>query len=96
MEEKTAYTFKFSKNENLLIKEFCEEQSNFNDAVRYLIEKEIAENGVRDLSEIVPKKRSVIVSTPTTNTIKDPAEKNENNIEVKEKLKHEEIPDCYK
>lgn len=33
-------------------------QSNLNDALNYLIEKEIAENGLRNLADIIPSKRT--------------------------------------
>ena len=56
---KTAYTFKPKKNEVQEIITFLEIQSNLNDAIRYLIEKEIAENGVRNLGEFIPSVRNI-------------------------------------
>lgn len=38
--------------------EFANMQTEFSDVMTYLIEKEIYENGLRDLSEIIPRKRS--------------------------------------
>lgn len=44
-------------NDDRLI-EFAEKQENFTDTIKYLIEKEIFENGIRDLQTIIPNKRS--------------------------------------
>lgn len=38
--------------------EFAEKQGNFTDTIKYLIEKEIFQNGIRDLQTIIPTKRS--------------------------------------
>lgn len=43
------------KNDELI--EFVNKQSNLNDTITYLIEKEIAENGIRDLQNVIPAKR---------------------------------------
>lgn len=40
------------------ILEFVKTQSNFSNAISYLIEKEIHENGLRDLAEVIPPIRS--------------------------------------
>ncbi|MGD9678937.1 MAG: hypothetical protein AB7V16_11405 [Vulcanibacillus sp.] len=37
--------------------EFCSLQSNLNDTISYLIEKEIAENGIRNLQLYIPSSR---------------------------------------
>lgn len=54
-----AYCFKPRVNEAQEIIEFIEKQSNLNDAIRYLIEKEITENGIRDLVKFIPAKREI-------------------------------------
>jgi hypothetical protein len=54
-----SYCFKPGVNEAADIISFIEKQSNFNDAIRYFIEKEIAENGIRDLSNYIPAKRNI-------------------------------------
>lgn len=57
--EKRYYPVKFKKQEeNPDVIKFAAIQSNFADAVRYLIEKEIAQNGIRDLSNFIPQKRT--------------------------------------
>lgn len=42
-------------NDNLI--KFADMQSNFTDAIRFLIEKEISKNGIRNLQKIIPAKR---------------------------------------
>lgn len=37
--------------------EFANKQSNFTDTIRFLIEKEIFNYGIRNLQEIIPEKR---------------------------------------
>ncbi len=56
---KTSYSFRPRQDEAEEIKEFLMKQSNFGDAIRYLIEKEILENGIRDMSKHIPAKRDV-------------------------------------
>lgn len=41
-----------------LVEEFLSKQTNFSDSIMYLIEKEIAENGIRNLGEFIPQVRS--------------------------------------
>lgn len=43
------------KNDELIT--FVNKQSNLNDTITYLLEKEIAENGIRDLQNVIPSKR---------------------------------------
>lgn len=43
------------KSEELIT--FVNTQSNLNDTITYLIEKEIAENGIRNLQNFIPAKR---------------------------------------
>ncbi|WP_034869095.1 hypothetical protein [Clostridium lundense] len=50
------YSFRFHKDDNSLI-EFAEKQTNFTDTIRYLIQKEIYENGIRNLQEHIPTTR---------------------------------------
>lgn len=50
--------FRPKKNERKDILEFLEIQDNLGDSIRYLIEKEIVENGVRNLQEYIPAKRN--------------------------------------
>lgn len=54
---KTQWRIRFRKNKHKVI-EWAEAQGNFNDAVTYLIEKEIAENGIRNLENFIPAKRT--------------------------------------
>lgn len=41
-----------------LVEEFLSKQTSFSDSIMYLIEKEIAENGIRNLGEFIPQVRS--------------------------------------
>ncbi len=54
-----GYNFKPKASEDKRIVKFLDMQDNFADVFRYLIEKEIAENGVRDLSLHIPRKRNI-------------------------------------
>lgn len=61
-DEKDLYkprTFRPNKNEKEDILKFISIQENFNDTIRFLIEKEIYENGIRNLQEHIPSKRSL-------------------------------------
>jgi hypothetical protein len=51
---KRQFPVKFKINESPEVLKFANLQSNFNDTVRYLIEKEIAENGIRNLQQFIP------------------------------------------
>lgn len=55
--EVKAYTFKPRKEEDNRIIEFIETQSNLNDTIRYLIEKEVYTNGIRDIVKYIPAMR---------------------------------------
>lgn len=55
--DKRSFPVKFAKYEKVEIIDFALAQTNWNDTVRYLIEKEIYENGIRNLSKIIPKER---------------------------------------
>lgn len=54
--EKTRYSIRFRDNDNKLM-QFASMQTNFTDSVRYLIEREIFENGIRNLQEYIPSNR---------------------------------------
>lgn len=61
MSEKDPYRprpFRPKKGEEKEVLEFLEIQDNLGDSIRYLIQKEIAENGVRNLQEYIPAKRN--------------------------------------
>lgn len=60
-----GYNFKPRANEDKRIVKFLDIQDNFADTFRYLIEKEIAENGVRDLSLFIPSKRNIDIMRET-------------------------------
>ena len=47
-------------------------QSNLSDAIRYLIEREIIENGIKDLAEYIPGKRNIEESVVLPYTITTP------------------------
>jgi hypothetical protein len=50
---------KFRKNENPILLEWFDLQSVTGDSIRYLIEKEIATNGMRNLQHYIPAKRDL-------------------------------------
>lgn len=105
---KTVFSVRFKKaNEEVI--QFAMMQSNFSDAITYLIEKEIAENGFRNLADHIPMKRNLnyllsqISEKDFTEEIQKPQknlkEKKVNSIGVleKEKIKDKklEIPIEY-
>lgn len=61
MKEKiNIYNLRIRKNEDPRIEKFLKSQSSgYSDVIRYLIEKEIAQNGIRDLSSLIPSKRNI-------------------------------------
>lgn len=56
MSIRKSVKFKNDTKEEVL--KFVKMQSNFSDAITYLIEKEIFENGIRDLSKFIPSVRT--------------------------------------
>lgn len=58
---KSSYSFRPRQDEAEEIKQFLMKQTNFGDAIRYLIEKEIMENGIRDMSKHIPAKRDIFI-----------------------------------
>ncbi|MDY3372120.1 MAG: hypothetical protein SOX50_02450 [Terrisporobacter othiniensis] len=58
--DRTTFPLSLRANEDPRIREFLELQSGgYSDVLRYLIEKEIAENGIRDLTALIPARRSI-------------------------------------
>lgn len=49
----------FKRNVEPEVLEFLEKQSNYSDSILYLIQKEIAENGIRDMQLFIPSRRSI-------------------------------------
>ncbi|WP_455938318.1 hypothetical protein [Gemella morbillorum] len=49
--EKRNYTLSLKKDDSEELREFIKMQSNFSNTIRYLIYKEIDENGVNDISK---------------------------------------------
>lgn len=86
---KKQFPIKFKKNEKPEILEFANMQSNFNDTIRYLIEKEIAENGIRNLQEHIPPVRD----SQYFRNLKPSQEKQP--TEHAEPVKQKKIPNCY-
>lgn len=58
-EKKRVRPLSLKKNEEKEIYDFVELQTNLSDTLVYLIQKEIAENGVRDLQMHIPAKRTI-------------------------------------
>lgn len=50
----------YFKNSDMLnlVKQFLDKQNNFSDSIMYLIEKEIAFNGIRNLGNYIPQVRT--------------------------------------
>ncbi|MEF3302439.1 hypothetical protein [Paenibacillus sp. GYB003] len=53
-------SLKTKKNESDAIMEWINSQSNLMDSIRYLIENEIRENGLRNLQHFIPSDRPMI------------------------------------
>ncbi|MGO4695537.1 hypothetical protein AB4Z50_14790 [Paenibacillus sp. 2TAB26] len=53
------YVLKMKKDEDPLIFQWLNMQGIYSDSIRYLIEKEIAENGLRNLQHFIPTKRNI-------------------------------------
>lgn len=86
---KKQFPIKFKKNEREDILEFANKQTNFNDTIRYLIEKEIAENGIRNLQEYIPPVRD-------HNYFKTVSTKgNSSEVKTKEEESFKKVPSCY-
>lgn len=87
MGEIKKYTFKPKVNESEYVLDFLAKQSNFNDAIRYLMEKEIAENGIRDLSTCIPSIRDFLPLNKAENkNIAEPSEKKATAINTAENI----------
>ncbi len=89
-----GFSFKTKKDENDLIIEWLNIQTNRNDSLRYLIEEEIKKNGLRNLQKHIPsirvldlEKKDDIKAEPVT--IKDNKLLNEEEIEIKAEEKKE-------
>lgn len=52
------YSLNFGKAHEKIV-EWCEYQTNFSDAIKYLIEEEMKKNGIRNLQEYIPSVRSI-------------------------------------
>jgi hypothetical protein len=55
-------SLKTKKNEDPAIMEWINGQSNLMDSIRYLIENEIHQNGIRNLQQFIPAQRSFNLS----------------------------------
>ncbi len=53
-------SLKTRKNEAPIILSWINSQTNLMDSIRYLIEKEIAEHGVRNLQSVIPMERRIL------------------------------------
>jgi hypothetical protein len=53
------FTIRFKNSVDPRILEFANLQDNFSDTILYLIEKEIGENGIRNLQTVIPPVRSI-------------------------------------
>lgn len=102
--DRTTFPLSLRTNEDPRIREFLELQSGgYSDVLRYLIEKEIAENGIRDLTALIPARRSIdnfyqvggTSNVPSNHTIKpqieDNSEVEHTSTESKETKEEKEI-----
>lgn len=55
-------SMKTRKNESPLVLDWINSQTNLMDSIRYLIEKEVSANGVRNLQQHIPAERAVSIS----------------------------------
>lgn len=55
-------SMKTKKNESPLVLDWINSQTNLMDSIRYLIENEVAANGVRNLQKYIPAERAVLFS----------------------------------
>ncbi|WP_141503565.1 hypothetical protein [Paenibacillus luteus] len=53
-------SLKTKKNEDPLVMQWLNSQTNLMDSLRYLVESEIAQNGVRNLQAFVPMERNLL------------------------------------
>ncbi|MEK5400261.1 hypothetical protein [Paenibacillus sp. FSL K6-2859] len=54
-----AAAFKLREDEEELVLQWINAQSVYGDSMRYLIQKDIAENGIRNLQQFVPRSRDI-------------------------------------
>ncbi|QRG67652.1 hypothetical protein [Brevibacillus choshinensis] len=54
-------SMKTKKNESPLVLDWINSQTNLMDSIRYLIENEVAANGIRNLQKYIPAERAVSI-----------------------------------
>lgn len=108
LDYKRTYTIRLRKDENENILKFCSEQQNFGDTIRYLIQKEIYENGVRNLQDYIPARRNeeYFKDLKKNNQVNSTEDK-KSNVKIEEKTEKDEgnsdkknanlpnVPECY-
>jgi hypothetical protein len=92
MKNKKLVRFKNDVNPKVL--EWMETQDNATEALVYLIEKEIFENGIRNMELYIPRKRSDEYFESLLN--KKPAETKTVDKEVKQEVTKEKAPSTKK
>lgn len=90
---KKAFPVKFKKDEAAEVLEFANIQSNFCDTVRYLIEKEISENGIRNIQKFIPPVRDAEYFN--SNKISKQNQSSDNKIDQPIDIKIKSVPKCY-
>lgn len=58
-EIQSSFSIKFKDTTDNRVPKFVAMQSNITDTILYLIQKEIAQNGIRDLQTIIPRIRDI-------------------------------------
>jgi HEPN domain-containing protein len=54
------FSLKTKKNEEPLVMQWINAQTNLMDSLRYLIENEIVGNGIRNLQAVIPAERNIL------------------------------------
>ena len=89
---KKAFPVKFKKDEAAEVLEFANIQSNFCDTIRYLIEKEISENGVRNLQKFIPPVRDAEYFNSNKSNLN---QSSDNKVNQPIDIKIKSVPKCY-
>ncbi|MGL5381743.1 hypothetical protein [Clostridium sp.] len=85
-------TIRFKKDVDKRIIDFASMQENFSDTVLYLIEKEIAANGMRNLQEHIPGVRNILPPLECDVEKKEQPRKEESKPVVEQPRKEESKP----
>lgn len=89
------FSLKTRKNEDPLVMQWINAQTNLMDSLRYLMENEIARNGVRNLQTVIPAERTLLQGSlpqqPAGNPPAAPDTQQEPDLPPDEELDEEDI-----